>query len=328
MSGSATFSKSLAQRVSRTLESRCGEVRVLSAFAKVNLRLKVEGRRPDGYHLLSMLNCSTSLCDTLRVSLQSEKTFRVEIVPTGALPEGTGENLVTKAFRAFWREFGFEEPPCGFVCDIEKRIPVGGGLGGGSADAGAMFRFLEECFGDDISAVLGISSLEVSERIRNAALTCGADVPYAYVTGTCWVRGIGEDVRPIIDRPVWDGKVLLLVPSVPMPTARFYDEFRRSRPEIVAQVDTALRDFSEGKGGNVLSLVENDFEPVVCALLPEVREGLRITREVCGQGVALTGSGSVFFALIPPGEEGKVAELSLRLHPLGITSHITSLVHR
>lgn len=328
MSGSESFSNSLAQRVIGTVAAKSGVVHEAPAFAKVNLRLKVEGRRPDGYHLLSMLNCSTSLCDTLKISLHSARSFDVEVSPAGCIPSADSENLVTKAFRAFWREFGFDDPPCGFFCTIEKRIPVGGGLGGGSADAGAMLRFLETCFGRDIAQSLNVTTDEISTRIRKAALTCGADVPYAYVGGACWVRGIGEDVAPVLGRAIWHGKVLLLVPSSPMPTAQFYDEFRRVKPAIEPWFDAPLKEFVEGQGESVVPLIENDFESVVSALLPDVREGLRLTREVFGRRVALTGSGSVFFALIPPGAEGKVSELMVRLNSLGITSHLTSLIDR
>lgn len=325
MSGRETFSKSVVQRVQALVDPKVSESRQLSAFAKVNLRLKVEGRRPDGYHLLSMLNCSTSLCDTLTISLRAEKNFHVDITPEGILSPGEGENLVTKAFRAFWREFGFDEPPCGFDCAIEKRIPIGGGLGGGSSDAGAMLRFLDDCFRSGLCESLELSPHDFAARVKRAALAVGADVPYAYVGGLCLVRGIGEEVTPLSDRFVWGGKVLLLVPSSPMPTVRFYEEFRKARPDISHEVDTALKEFVEEERGDLLSLVENDFEHVVCNLLPDVREGLRVAREVFGRGTALTGSGSVFFSLIPPGDEGKVSELSARLNGLGIRSYITSL---
>ena len=116
-----------------------GVVAEMAAPAKVNLRLKVLGRRPDGYHLLSMLNCSTSLSDTVRISFHRDEVCSVEISPHAAIPANSGENLVSKAWRYFWREFEISEPGFGFRCEIEKRIPIGGGLGGGSSDAGAMF---------------------------------------------------------------------------------------------------------------------------------------------------------------------------------------------
>lgn len=322
MSGTSTIGKSL-QKASLALEGRVFE---RSAPAKVNFRLKVLGRRPDGYHLLSMLNGSTSLCDLVRISFHQGSTCSVRVQPGEALPSGSGENLVSKAWRAFWSEVGVDNPGFGYDCVIEKRIPIGGGLGGGSSDAGVMFRLLVECFGAQICQEVGLDQLRLESAVSAAALACGADVPYAVRGGFAVVSGIGERVRPVT-RPVQGVcSIVLMVPPISVPTLAFYDYFRRSRASIPEGSDRALEDFLETGRGELVSLVENDFEPAVCELEPLIGEGLQAARSVFPRGTALTGSGAVFFSLVPPGREAEVPKLADKLQGLGVKCHLCSLL--
>ena len=110
--------------------------------AKVNIRLKVTGRRYYGYHLLRNMNVSASLADRLVFRLHRASDVILEINPTGAITTSPADNLVTRAWNYFWDEFVLGGAPCGVSVSIQKRIPIGGGLGGGSSDAGATLRFL------------------------------------------------------------------------------------------------------------------------------------------------------------------------------------------
>jgi 4-diphosphocytidyl-2-C-methyl-D-erythritol kinase len=326
MSGSSSISKSLPVAVLRVVEAWLGRELTLNAPSKLNLRLKVEGRRTDGYHLLSMINCSTSRQDTLRLSFISERDCLVTTKPEGILPPGGRENLVTQAFRAFWRDFGFDTVPFGFRCQIKKNIPIGGGLGGGSADAGAMLRHLTTVFGPSLQESFGLSAEEIASRVMRAALSCGADVPYAVQGGLCWVGGIGEEVVPLRSRAVTPSKALIMVPPQPVPTAAFYDRFRLERPIISDARDEVARAFMASGTGDLGPLVENDFEPLACAMVPQIGEGLKIAREVFPHGTALTGSGSVFFSLVAEGDESLASELSARLRGQGIASYLCFLI--
>lgn len=321
MSGHTTLGKSLLEAF-----SRCeGKDFILSAPSKVNVRLKVVGRRADGYHLLSMLNFSTSLADRVTISFERSLSPEVSLSPEGSVPLG-GENLVTKAWRAFWSQFLEGQPEFGFRCHIEKRIPVGGGLGGGSADAGAMFKVLSHCFGDVLRHSLGLSEGLFAEKLNAAALCVGADVPYALHGGACVVTGIGEVIRPLATQAVWPGKVVLMVPPVPVATLAFYDQFRKARPVVPDISDSALEGFVSSGKGEIPSLVENDFEQVVGDMVPVIRQGLQVAREVVPVGTALTGSGSVFFSLLKEGEEGLFEELKARLQPLGVVCYLSDIV--
>jgi 4-diphosphocytidyl-2-C-methyl-D-erythritol kinase len=326
MSGSSLISKSLPEAVARVAEAWIGRELTLNAPSKLNLRLKVEGRRGDGYHLLSMINCSTSRQDSLRLVFTADCECVVTTKPDGIIPKGERENLVTLAFRAFWRECGFETVPFGFRCQIKKNIPIGGGLGGGSADAAAMLRHLESVFGVALSEAFGISAEVVRSHVMRAALSCGADVPYAVEGGLCWVGGIGEEVVPLRERLVSPPKALIMIPPRPVPTVAFYERFRRERPELPHSPDTLGRACRATGLGDIASLVENDFESTACSMVPEIAEGLTVAREVFPRGTALTGSGSVFFSLVPEGDEPRAYELSARLRERGIESYLCFLI--
>jgi 4-diphosphocytidyl-2-C-methyl-D-erythritol kinase len=273
-----------------------------------------------------MINCSTSLQDTLRVVFIAERECVVTSKPEGIIPLGKRENLVTLAFRAFWREFGFESVPFGFRCQIKKNIPIGGGLGGGSSNAGAMLRHLESVFGTAVRESFEIGEGEFRSRLIRAALSCGADVPYAVHGGLCWVGGIGEEVVPLRGRAVSPSKALIMIPPKPVPTVAFYDRYRMDRLQISHTPDTMARSFANCGAGDLTMLVENDFEETACRMVPEIGEGLKLARDVFPRGTALTGSGSVFFSLVLEGEEPRAYELSARLREFGIESYLCLLI--
>jgi 4-diphosphocytidyl-2-C-methyl-D-erythritol kinase len=296
------------------------------APAKVNVRLKVLGRRADGYHILSMLNCTTSLWDELGISFSATPGIHLTLEPEGVLSgEAVESNLVVKAFRAFWREFGIEDAQLGFSCFVTKKIPIGAGLGGGSSDAGAVLRALGSVFGALLRAELGLSQAEYNERVARAALSCGADVPYAYVGGLCWVSGVGERVLPLLNHSISPARILIVVPSTPVSTKAFYDHFRRRYSEISPSEDLQMQRFIGSVGSSLCSVIENDFEQAVCELAPEVAEGLALARRYFASSTSLTGSGSAFFSLVPEGEEGAMSKLSIAAREAGYSVYPCSL---
>jgi 4-diphosphocytidyl-2-C-methyl-D-erythritol kinase len=313
-------------RIHEVLERSIERSWNLIAPAKINLRLKVLGRRDDGYHLLSMLNATCSLADRVQVQLRPEPECLVEMdAPElqGVLSE---ENLATKAWRRYWEVFGFQSPPCGLDVKIAKRIPVGGGLGGGSSDAGAVLRFLSSVFGSVIQSCLDIDSSDYEQRVLSGALACGADVPYAYTGGVCWVTGIGEWIQPLSVASLWRGPVLVVAPPKPVPTAAFYQSFRAHHPKIEPARDEEMERFALGGAVQSLpSLIGNDFEADVCQLVPEVGEGLALARTFFPGTTSLTGSGSCFFSLVPPSEEARIPACVEALKGCGMAVHTTQL---
>lgn len=311
--------KAEAREIASSMHGRHWHV---SAPAKVNLRLKVLGRRADGYHLLSMLNATCSLSDDVVISFGLDGETSAEMNPPSITPLPSNKNLAVRAHTEFWGAFGCAEPPINIHVRISKRIPVGGGLGGGSSDAGAVLRVLREVFGASVRAVLGLSEVECEARITKAALVCGADVPFAYQGGVCWVTGVGEQVRPLGDGPLWSGRVLLAVPSVPVPTLPFYEFYRRQHPVIVPTSDLEMERL-RGKPSEVLleELLHNDFERDVAGLVPEVGQGIALARQFFPRTTSLTGSGSCFFSLVRVEEEHRIDSYRRALEEKSIAIH-------
>jgi len=288
------------------------------ALAKINIRLKVVGRRADGYHLLSMLNCTTDLADDIELAFSDSAEVRLRLEPAGILNEPPERNLAVRAYHAFWRAFDLPETPVGCEILLRKRIPIGAGLGGGSSDAGAVLRILARTFKTFLQVELGLSDESFDHAIVQAALSCGADVPYAYSGGMCIVSGIGEEVTPLPSAELWRGDVGIIVPSTPVPTAAFYALYRANHPNVPATQDRTVRDLEHKGRINLLRLIENDFEPDVLQMAPEVGRALAMAREVFPNSAGLTGCGSALFVLASPSEEGGLSDLERSVSVAGM----------
>ena len=256
----------------------------LAAHAKINLMLEVLGTRPDGYHDLRSVVTTIPLHDDVELLDASAGEVTVEMAADGVempcVPPET--NLAVRATRALREACGVAR---GVHIRIVKRIPVGAGLGGGSADAAAVLNGLNELWG------LGLSK----ERVCAIGAEVGSDVPALVLGGTVLMEGRGERVRaidagetpasqlraqrpatptggPRLSRP-FDDHFVLRVPPVCASTARVYAEFR---PE------------DRGK-------FRNDLQPAACRLYPAIE---RMVAEMEAEGlenVQMTGSGSAVF---------------------------------
>ena len=303
------------------------EESVFQAPAKINVRLKVLGRRADGYHLLSMLNVSVSLYDSLRLRLSRETGVVVTLDPPAVLDVASKDNLVARAFNSFWSELGFDSAPMGLSVHLTKRIPIGAGLGGGSSDAGAVFRFLEGELGPVLQRDAGLSSEALRALVMRAASRVGADVPYAYRGGACWVTGVGDVVESLAPGVGWTGEVLIVVPAATVSTAVFYNFYRERVPHVPEVTDEEMSRFARGGGAGLpVELIENDFESAVSVLCPEVGRALERARAFFPATTSLTGSGAAIFSLVPPGEEGKIEQLCAEMSSENMTVHRVRIV--
>jgi 4-diphosphocytidyl-2-C-methyl-D-erythritol kinase len=243
----------------------------LPAPAKLNLFLHINGRRPDGYHLLQTVFQFLDRADTLHFTLREddEVTLSPELpgVPTSA-------NLVVRAARLLQAETG-----CRLGADIvlEKRLPMGGGIGGGSSDAAttllALNRLWELCLDEDRLAALG--------------LQLGADVPVFVRGRAAFAEGVGERLEPVDIEEPW---YLVLTPEAHVATA---DVFRH--PQLTRHTPAiTLAAFRAGGGAKTL---QNDCENVVRTLSPEVDAALVW---LSSQGRArMTGTGACCFLPCP-----------------------------
>ena len=236
------------------------------APAKINLFLHVVGRRPDGYHLLQTLFRFLGHGDTLRFAPRDDERIVLETPLPGVAPE---DDLTVRAARLLQRETGCAR---GVSIRLEKRLPLGGGLGGGSSDAATVLLALNHLWG------LGLPR----ERLQALGLTLGADVPVFVFGRNAFAEGVGEALQSIELPPAW---YVVLEPPVGVPTAAIFSapELRRDTPEMRAA------DWRPGGG-------HNDLEPVACARFPAVSEHLAwLNAQVPGRA-RMSGSGACVFA--------------------------------
>ncbi|HKG36236.1 MAG TPA: hypothetical protein VKA89_07360 [Solirubrobacterales bacterium] len=246
----------------------------LLAPAKLNLCLYLGRRRSDGLHQLCSLFEPLTLADVLEVEEGDRDEVRVDVIE--------GEDLAARALRAL-REAGFDGPP--LRISVKKQIPVAAGLGGGSADAGAVLR-------------LGAGEVAGLEAV---AQSLGADVPSQLRPATALVTGAGEDVRRLPDPA--PHAFVLLPGGGGLPTADVFAEadrqgLGRSAGEL-AEIELQLAE-AAGDGSSPLtytSLLANDLEPAALALRPGIGEGLDALRAAGAAAALITGSGPTAFGL-------------------------------
>ena len=243
----------------------------LAAHAKVNLTLEVLGMRPDGYHELRSVVTTIPLHDDVELLDAPAGEMTVEMSGDGMeVPHvPCEENLAVRAARALAAAAGVSR---GVHIRIVKRIPVGAGLGGGSADAAAVLNGLNELWG------MGLPK----ERLCEIGAEVGSDVPALVLGGMVLMEGRGERVRALLQRarrPLsqsvgpFDDNFVLRVPPIYASTARVYAEFR---PEDCGKF-------------------RNDLQPAACRLYPAIAETIA-EMEAEGLGdVQMTGSGSAVF---------------------------------
>jgi 4-diphosphocytidyl-2-C-methyl-D-erythritol kinase len=264
----------------------------LPAFAKVNECLYVLGRRADGYHELRTIFQTIGLHDTLEMSLTPRAGIAFECDHPG-LPAGR-ENLVWRAVAAARRVLELRR---GVRVRLEKRIPVGRGLGGGSSDAAVALLGVER---------LARRQLAPAERLQIAA-ELGSDVPFFLCGGRALGVGRGEEIYPLPDGP--KRTVVIVSPSsVAVSTREAYGWLRA--PALTTRASARkLRAFCalcwSGQGASL----ENDFEAVVFRRHPRLARIQRALLRHGAAGAALAGSGSAVFAEFPSPAQARRAAM-------------------
>jgi 4-diphosphocytidyl-2-C-methyl-D-erythritol kinase len=246
------------------------------APAKINLLLRVGGRRPDGYHEVASLMARVDIADTLTLAPATRT-----VVDCPGL-EG-GDTLVTRALQAFADAVEPGVAPAGFHAVLAKRIPAGAGLGGGSSDAAAALRAANQLCGDPLSAA----------QLAGLAATIGSDVPFFLGPPSAIARGRGEQVTPGPALP--SVGVVLAFPGRPLATRDVYEAYRPAVSEVAAAADAIPARI--GSLVELADLVANDLAPVAEQLEPGCR-ALRLALTARGAAAAsVTGSGSAVCGL-------------------------------
>jgi 4-diphosphocytidyl-2-C-methyl-D-erythritol kinase len=254
----------------------------VSAYAKVNLRLDVLGRRADGYHELRTIFQAISLHDTLELQTKREPGIDLRVAGNIQLAGEPGQdNLVSRAILELGRELGIQQ---GVRALLTKRIPVGRGLGGGSSDAAAALLGLLRLTGKQIA----------SDRLLQIASGLGADVPFFLHGGRAVGIGRGDEIYPLPD--LARRQVLVISPhEIAVPTKDAYQWL--SRELTNGESPTKLMRFCAQCWSPQGGALSNDFEAAVFPRYPRLAA---IKRDLLQQGAAeasLAGSGSAVFGV-------------------------------
>jgi 4-diphosphocytidyl-2-C-methyl-D-erythritol kinase len=270
---------------------------VVAAPAKLNLFLHVTGRRADGYHTLESLFCLIDLADTIELADRNDATIaRI----AGAPGVSDDDDLAVRAAKALREATGTAR---GASIRVTKRIPLGGGLGGGSSDAASVLLGLNRLWS------LGLARADL---IR-IGVRLGADIPFFLAGEAALARGIGDVLQPMSIPTYW---MALAMPPAQVSTRAMYASAELTRSMPSAKIDV----FSEGYG-------HNDLERAADAHYPQVREAVLALRRASPLA-RMTGSGACVFAafvaerdarqalaLLPTGTPGRVVR-TLARHPL------------
>jgi 4-diphosphocytidyl-2-C-methyl-D-erythritol kinase len=284
----------------------------LPAPAKLNLFLHVVGRRADGYHLLQSPFVLIDWCDTLHLERRVDGVLARHDL--GArLPD---DDLCLRAARALQAAAG---TPLGADITVDKRVPWGAGLGGGSSDAATVLLGLNRLWGLHWTR----------ERLAALGETIGADVPFFIGGQDAFVEGIGERLRPLELPRQW---YAVVKPPAPLATAQIFTHPALTRDTEAVIVEGSLNDACvrmDWAGGDGGGFGRNDLQPVAESLCPEVAQAARWLEARYGNS-RMTGSGSAVFARagtgdlpmatfpaesLPPGWEGRMCR-GLGRHPL------------
>lgn len=252
------------------------------AHCKINLSLRILSKRPDGYHNLDTIFQELKFGDTLHF----EPADAFEFSMTGLTIDDGGENIVTRAYQLFSEKSG---KVIGCRVQLEKRVPPGTGLGGGSADGAAMLNALNQI------SQAGLSD----DQLIGLGAMLGADVPFFIRGGTQHGSGIGEVLEPL--KLDFSDPVLLVIPPVQVSTKQAFEGLKLKLTDQQVPV-TFGRLLTKA---DVKQLFENHFEPSVFHTYPQISE---IKAGLFSRGAwfaSLSGSGSTVYGVF---EDRKLAE--------------------
>ena len=258
-----------------------------SAHAKINLGLEILRKRPDGYHDLATVFCPISLSDEITCTMDEAG---LSLTVEGIQVPVDGSNLCIRAAELMRT---LTQESVGARIHLRKHIPVGAGLGGGSSDAACVLRLLNDLW------ALGLSA----NRLRELAVTLGADVPYFVEGGFSSASGVGEVLKPLQRTfPYW---ILTVIPPEHVSTAWAYGQVVPRNTDVSqlhGAIDKAMQDLRM-----LEECITNDFEQVVLPAYPSIRETMQKLSAMGLSCVRMSGSGSAVFGLSASEEQARKA---------------------
>lgn len=298
----------------------------VKAYGKINIALDILGRRPDGYHEVSMIMQSVSLADELVFEKTCEPGITLmctnsedpgEATPgrlssddhysagSPLLPPGDS-NIICKAYHALNAYIASRDCASGCLggvrCTLTKNIPIAAGMAGGSTDAAATLKALNELFS------LGLSSQELAD----IAVKLGADVPYCLMGGTALSEGIGEKLTALPSLP--ECSIVLVHPHISVSTKEVYEAYDRVDHTFHPDITRIRQCIDAGDLEGVCAIVGNVLEEATIPMHPQIsdiKDDLASFNPLC---TLMTGSGPTVFALFQDESKAKKASEHFKSH--------------
>ncbi len=265
---------------------------ILKAHGKINLSLDITGRREDGYHYVSMVMQSVDLCDLVSVEKNSLGIVTVK-TDNPEVPDGR-ENLAYKACERMISQFNLN---CGFDVFIQKHIPVAGGMAGGSTDAAAV-----------IKAINQICDLQMSEQqLMQIGLELGADIPFCIQEKPALAAGIGEILTPVRGLPerLW---ILLVNPNKKVSTKTIYEMVDKDLIYKTVDNSALIRALASENVHAAACHMKNVMQTVSSSLCGEINEILKQLKELGALHAMMSGSGATCFGIFETKPDLKTAQ--------------------
>ena len=276
------------------------------APAKLNVRLKITGRRPDGYHNLISIMAPVSLYDRIELQITSRKLITISC--EGFSAPADKENLACRAAQAFFTHTGINH---GLSIKLTKNIPVAAGLGGGSSDAACVLKALNQIWTCPLSA----------RELAELALVLGADVPFFLTEKPCIVRGIGEILEPIEKWPeLW---YIIVTPPIRVSTAWVYGNLNWSPSESTQELELTKDEYQfiitclKKKAFMIGRILDNDLERVTASHFPAIEDIKETLMDSGANGVLMSGSGPSVFGVFESKDRARQAKPDLTALDIG-----------
>jgi len=252
---------------------------ILEAFAKINWSLDITGVRDDGYHIMDMLMQPISIADEITLSHSSMLS-----ISAGGWPPVKADqtNLAYRAAQALKTAAGYSG---GAAIHVDKKIPVGAGLGGGSSDAAAVLIGLNRLWN------IGMRM----DELESIGLSLGADVPFFIHGGLTRTRGIGEKLENL--DCLYDYRLIVIQPCSGLSTAQVFSLWRNEDSLQRPDTDTAQTALKLGQISVLCKSICNVLQPVAERLRPEIIEACSLLKEQGALTAVMTGSGSSVFGI-------------------------------
>lgn len=283
----------------------------LKAYGKINLTLDVLRKRPDGYHDLDMIMQMVSVYDDVIITKTDNKS-EIKVETDSMILENEKGNLAYMAAKMLFDEFGIEQ---GICIHLNKRIPIAGGMAGGSSDCATTLKGINEMFD------LGLSTKELMDR----GVKLGADVPYCILGKTARAQGIGDILTPIDSPPFMH--VLIAKPPVSVSTAFVYGNIRPDKITDRPDTEQMIKAITSCDVHSIAENLKNVMEDVTIPEYPIIRQVKDVILSNGALGAMMSGSGPTVFGLFDNKEKAQHAMEALQKQNLTEQLYLTGFIN-